>query len=175
MQGAEEAARSMNLTLNAFLLGSLAWLLYECSGQHRFAVSQTYSGRTMEELQVLGSFSTSLPLAFNFSVSSSLPVACHHVMLETQRLLASDMTLTYVLEELFTTVAWELNDVRPMARPPETKQQSTHFKLKFPLCFMVNQYVDGFTVSVRYHGACYDAAGVDSFVDKWMKTVGAGS
>ena len=51
MAAAQTSATQRGVTLNSFLLGTLAWVLHDVSEQRCFAISQTYLGRTMDELR----------------------------------------------------------------------------------------------------------------------------
>jgi hypothetical protein len=154
----------MGVTLNAFLLGTLAWLLHAASAQQCFAISQTYLGRTMEELHAVGSYSSTAPMVFDFSEEPSLDMVCRHIQQETQRILALDVI---VQSTQLPTVAYELNDIRPMDRPAEVKGQLSSFTL-VDLFFTVNQFSDGYAVAVLYDESKMDGAGVNGCVEEWM-------
>ena len=161
---AQASARRMGVTLNSFLLGTLAWLLHELSEQQCLAISQTYLGREMEQLQAVGSYSASVPMVFNFSDSPTLSMVCRHVQKETQRILAFDAIMQSVQS---VAVAYELNDVRPMERPTEYKQLPYPFLL-LDLFFTVNQFSDGFSVMALYDNGKCDAASVDDCAQRWI-------
>ena len=169
---AQQSAQSMGITLNAFLFGTLAWRLFECSGQHHFAVGQTYLGRRLDELHVVGSFSTGVPLVFDFSGKPSLRDTCEHVLRETQRAMGNEFL---VQRQLNLTVCYELNDVRPIPRPAEQRREKTSVLL-VGLFFLVNQHSNGFSAMVLYDVGKYDAEGVERLVEDWihMWKVGAG-
>ena len=64
-------------------------------------------------------------------------------------------------------VCYELNDVRPIPRTPEQRQQSTPVLLT-GLFFLVNQHPDGFSCMVSYDAGRFGADEVESFVEGWM-------
>ena len=72
MAAAQASASQRGVTLNSFLLGTLAWLLHDASEQRCFAISQTYLGRTMDELRAVGSYSVGVPMVFDFTEEASL-------------------------------------------------------------------------------------------------------
>ena len=65
MATAHAVATDMGITLNSFLLGTLAWVLHDAHDQRCFAISQTYLGRTAEELRAVGSYSVAAPMVLN--------------------------------------------------------------------------------------------------------------
>ena len=161
---AHAAATDMGVTLNSFLLGTLAWVLHDVHEQRRFAISQTYIGRTPEELRAVGSYSVSVPMVFDFSEEPSLQAVCRHVQRETPQILALDVI---VQSTQVPTVAYELNDARPIKRPAETKRRPTSIVL-YDLFFIVNQHSDGYAALVLYDEGKCDAAWVDGCVERWM-------
>ena len=164
MATAHAVATDMGITLNSFLLGTLAWVLHDVHEQRRFAISQTYLGRTAEELRAVGSYSVSVPMVFDFSGEPSLQAVCRHVQRETPRILALDVI---VQTTQIPTVAYELNDVRPIKRLAETKRRPTSIVLS-DLFFLVNQHSDGYNVMVLYDEGKCDVAWVDGQVERWM-------
>ena len=164
MAAAQASATQRGVTLNSFLLGTLAWVLHDALEQRCFAISQTYLGRTMDELRAVGSYSVSVPMVFDFAEEPSLDAVCRHVQGETQRVLALDVI---VQSTQMLTVAYELNDVRPIERPEEVKCQQLSFTL-VDVFFLVNQYSDGYTAMVLYDEGKCDAAWVDGRVERWM-------
>ena len=122
-----KAAVERGLTMNAFVLGTLAWLLHQYSGQDRFALLQTYLGREPDMLHAVGSFSTFAPVSFDLKTHSTLDAVCHFVLRETQEALANGPN-TLQLDRLTVNVGYELNDVRPVPRRPEG-QVSSSFKV----------------------------------------------
>jgi len=163
---AQQSAQRMGVTLNALFFATLAHCLHDCSGASRFSVSQTHYGRRFDEHQVVGSFSTSVPLEFDFSSEHSLRSTCRHVMSEVQRV----MVMEYVFGgSQLPTVAWELNDVRPLPRPREAKGVAAPVVLT-ELFFTVNEFADGFAVAVGYNAGSYDDEDVERFVEEWMGT-----
>lgn len=165
----QASATQMGITLNSLLLGTLAWVLHDVSEQQCFAISQTYLGRTVEELRAVGSYSVSVPMVFDFSAEPSLQAVCGRVQRQTQQVLARDVIVQSTQR---TTVAYELNDVRPIKRPVEAKHQLSAFvghTFNFvDLFFYVNQHSDGYVVSVLYDKGTFDAAWVDECVENWM-------
>lgn len=159
---AQESATRMCITLNALLLGSLAWLLHQCLSQRHVAIWQTYLGRSANEMQLVGSYSISTLMVFPEDLN--LEATCRHVQAETQRLLALDgiMQSTQV-----PTVAYELNDLRPMEQPSEAYRQPQAVLL-LDLFFFVNQYTDGYSVVVAYDENKHDHLGVDALVKHWI-------
>ena len=165
MVAAQASATQLGVTLNSFLLGTLAWMLHEASEQQCFVISQTYLGRTMDELHAVGSYSVPVPMVFDFGEEPSLDSVCRHVQGETQRILALDMIMP---SSQIPTVAYELNDVRPIERPAEAKRRPSSIVL-VDLFFLVNQYSDGYIAMVLYDEGKCDAAWVDSRVERWME------
>jgi len=165
ISAAQQSARRMGITLNAFLFGTLAWRIFECSGQHHFAVGQTFLGRRLDELQAVGSFSTILPFVFDFAGDPSLRDTCQQVHCDTQRVMSNEFL---VQREPIPTVCYELNDLRPLPWPAEERQaeSSTHLA---DLFFLVNQYAQGFAVVASYDAGKYDADCVESLVLDWVK------
>jgi hypothetical protein len=153
----------MGVTLNAFCFGTLAQLLFKCSGQYLFAVRQTYQGRHFEDLQVVGSFSTVVPLHFDFSDDPSLLDICRHVLSETQHNLGKE----HICEgEQPPAVAYEFTDLRPMRRPAELRSEVSPFPVG--LFFFVCQFADGFSAMVMYDAGKYDDVAIESFVEMWV-------
>jgi hypothetical protein len=164
MATAHAVAIDMGITLNSFLLGTLAWVLHDVHEQRRFAISQTYLGRTAEELRAVGSYSVVAPMVFDFSEGPSLQAVCRHVQRETLQILALDVI---VQSTQIPTVAYELNDLRPMKRLAEIKRRPTSIVL-FDLFFIVNQHLDGYAATVLYDEGKRDAPWVDGCVERWM-------
>ena len=163
VSAAEQAAQKMGVTLNAFVFGTLAQLLSKCSGQYLFAVGQTYQGRHFEDLQVVGSFSTIVPLHFDFSDDPSLLDICRHVLSETQHNLGKE----HICEgEQPPAVAYEFTDLRPMRRPAEHRSEVSPFPVG--LFFFVCQFADGFSAMVMYDAGKYDDVAIESFVEMWV-------
>jgi 3-oxoacyl-(acyl-carrier-protein) synthase/acyl carrier protein len=164
MLDVETEAQRQGLTLNALLLGSLAWRMHECSGQQQFAIGQTYLARGMHELQTVGSFSTCTPLLFDFTTSVSLRATCEHVLRETQRVMSQD-TIIQGTQDIM--VLWELNDLRPIPRPT-SQTRRVHIPLKIvDLFVVVNQYIDGFEAVVTYQAGRFDDDALEDFVSAW--------
>jgi len=163
--GARATASRMGVTLNALFLGELAIALFERCGQQRFAIAQTYLGRRADELGAVGSFSTTRPLVFDWTGTPSERAVCQQVMKETQRVMALD-----AIEQSTqpVTIGWELNDVRPMTRPAEVRQEAVPFVMaSVQIYFMVNQYADGYDVHVVFGEGRFDSRLLHAFVDVW--------
>ena len=165
VSAAQASATQMGVTLNSFLLATLAWVLHDVSEQPCFAISQTYLGRTMEELRAVGSYSVTVPMVFDFSEPITLDRVCRHAQGEMLRSLALDVI---VQSTQLTTVAYELNDVRPIERPVEAKRRPSSFAL-VDLFFLVNQYSDGYGMMVLYDEGKFDAEWVNERVEQWMQ------
>ena len=163
---AQAAASRMGVSLNAFFFGTLAHQLHEYAGQARFAVLQSFYGRSLEELHAVCSFSSFHPMLFDLSDAPGLASLCKHVMRETQRVMALEVILP---SRQPCTLAWELNDLRPLKRSPEEKRRALPYVL-VDLFFMVNQYTDGFDVYVAYNAGKYEAAPLEAFIERWMAT-----
>ena len=161
---AQSSARRLSVTLNAFLLGTLAWTLRSVSGQQHFPIWQTYLGRGMEELHTVGSFSTTVPMTFDICDGVGLDAVCHHVQAETQRMLAREV---FVQTAQRATVAYELNDLRPLPRPVEQKQKAIKISL-VDLFFIVNQFADGYDAVLLYDASKYDVSGAEVCMKSWM-------
>ena len=157
-------AASIGVTLNALFLAKLALMIHKVSMQQQFTISQTYLGRRMDEMLAVGSYSVGVPLEFNFSDKPDLRAVCHHVHRETQRMLAIDALVQSAQPVM---VAYELNEARPLHRPPETRQLPSSFAVA-DLFFTINQYSDGFTAMVLYDQGKYDAMGIDACVAQWI-------
>ena len=65
------------------------------------------------------------------------------------------------------TLAYELNDARPLRIPTEAAQFSVTGAL-VPLFLIVNQYEDGFAIDVLYDVGRFQRAGVEAFVADWL-------
>ena len=104
-------------------------------------------------------------MVFDLADRPSLGMVCRRVQRETQRVLALDVI---VQSTQIPTVAYELNDVRPIKRLAETKRRPTSIVL-FDLFFIVNQYSDGYATTVLYDEGKCDAAWVDGCVERWME------
>jgi len=164
MAAAQASATQRGVTLNSFLLGTLAWVLHDALEQRCFAISQTYLGRTMDELRAVGSYSVTQPMVFDFAEEPSLDAECRLVQGETQRILALDVI---VQSTQMPTAGYELNDLRPIERPAEvTCQPSTITPVDV---FVVNQHSDGYTAMVFYEDGKCDAAWGDGRVEQWMR------
>jgi len=146
IEAAKASARGMGVTLNSFLLGTLAVLLHRRSKQERFGIGQTYLGRQRNEMQAVGSFSTNTPMAFDFSSCATLLDVCQHITAETHRVMALDVI---VPPDQIAEVCWELNDVRPIPLPDEYKRVACGFS-HCSMMFMVNQCADGFQFLIGY-------------------------
>ena len=161
-------ANSNGITLNAILLGWLATHLSVVSGQRKFAISQTYLGREPDQLQAIGSFSVSVPLEFDFaqklSVSSPL-VTSQHVFKETMENMASPERL-FAGSSLISNIGYELNDVRPKARPQVPPLQGV---ILCDMFFLMNQYTDGFVANVAYSTGKFSREDVEALLDGWLK------
>jgi len=155
-------AASMSVTLNAFMLGTLASCLHKNSQQCQFAISQTYLGRGVDELHVIGSFSFGHPVVFDFSETPSLEAVCKHIMIETQHALAVGFS-----GEPVTTVAYEFTDVRPIPRPAEAQRMPVSTVVA-DLMFMVNQFADGFNVTVAYDASKFVEEDLEMFIQQWQ-------
>lgn len=168
VSGLRRLAAKHKLTLNAIFLGSLAALLHEVSGQSEFAIMQTYLGRGLGQLGVVGSYSTLAPMAFSFEDEPGLLTLCHRVLAETRRMLAIEPLLQ---SGQTTTVAWELNDVRPVPRPVLLNiegRAASNFKT-CDLFFMVNEYADGLDAVLLFDSAVYEHSAAEKIVSAWMQ------
>jgi len=162
---AEALASRQGLTLNALLMGSLAFLLHELSGRGEFAIMQNYLGRGLDQLHTVGSFSTGVPVLFSFATTgASLRSTCKHVLSET---LAQMNRGDVVGVGQVPSMAYELNDARPIPRPAETTRPGG-VKLT-DIFFYVNQFSDGYAVMISYDRGMYDVSSMDSLVTKWME------
>ena len=158
---AQSSARRLSVTLNAFLLGTLAWTLRSVSGQQHFAIWQTYLGRGMEELHTVGSFSTTVPMTFDI---------CDGVGLDAVRAITYKQRRArkvFVQTAQRATVAYELNDLRPLPRPVEQKQKAIKVSL-VDLFFIVNQFADGYDAVLLYDASKYDVSGAEVCMKSWM-------
>jgi len=68
-------------------------------------------------------------------------------------------------------VAYELNDVRPLKRPPETRQLAHPFQTD--VFFAVSRFVDGYTIAVVFDEHKYDAHALEAFVQSWIVKAGS--
>ena len=175
MARATELATSRGLTLNALLLGSLASLLHKHSQSSRFAIQHTYLGRRADQLEAVGSFSTWVPMVFSFEGDPSLLHTCRHALRETLAVLKSVAVVGGAAAGTeVPSFAYELNDMRPMPRPasmPEladVEGRSGGVKLS-DVFFIVNQYVDGYSVLVPYDAGMYERDAIEALVMEWMQ------
>jgi acyl transferase domain-containing protein len=159
-------AAAAGLTLNSVLLASLAELVHMQSGAARFAVSQTYLGRRLDQLREVGTFSCAAPMAFDFGAAPSLRETCRHVLAETQ----SMMQRKVIVARQDLTVRYELNDLRPKPMPTAVggRLEGSSFVVPGALILLVNEYADGFVINTFCDLGVYDAAGVEAFVAKWV-------
>jgi len=189
VKSAEQSASALEVTLNAYLICTLAVRLHKhledrvqsteyrvqnrgLSPKHsapsHIAISQTYLGRGREELRFVGSYSVGVPMVFDFTAGPNLKTLCRHALGETQRILALD---TIVQSTQPVAVAYELNDVRPLKRPPETRQLAHPFQTD--VFFAVSRFVDGYTIAVVFDEHKYDAHALEAFVQSWIVKAGS--
>jgi hypothetical protein len=164
---ARRCAQKMGVTLNAFVVGTLATCLFQASKQQHFAVGQTSLGRRPEELHVVGCYTTIVPLVFDFSRDPSQQDTCEHVQRETQRVLYDDCTVHNDPQARNLTSCYELTDMRPIPRPAEQKRQPTP-NLLAGLFFAVGQHPEGWAAMVVYDAAKYDADYLERLMDTWI-------
>uniref|UniRef100_A0A7S4NGH8 Condensation domain-containing protein n=2 Tax=Prymnesium polylepis TaxID=72548 RepID=A0A7S4NGH8_9EUKA len=163
---ATRIATSRGLTLNALLLGTLAAATYKHSQQPDFTIGQTYLGRGLDQLQLVGSFSAARPMWFSFGAQWSLHRVCQHVLTETMRSMRLRGNVTCGMPR--PSLAYELNDVRPIPRPAEIDAPiAAQVKLS-DIFVTVNQYDDGYLVVAAYDKAKHDGLGVKAFLADWM-------
>ena len=137
-----ENATSHGLTLNALLLGSLAWLMHQHSQQSEFAIAQTYVGRRLDQLEAVGSYSTCLPMAFSFERDTSLQETCARVLRETLAVLKNGVAAGGSMAP--PSFAYELNDVRPIPQPtPQQLDESTGVALVKDIFFSAQSALPG--------------------------------
>ena len=123
--------------------------------------------RRPEMLHTVGSFSHSVPMLFDFSARPSLRATCRFVLRETARMLACDVLPRTTA---VPTVAWELNDIRPVPRPTLLNVEGRASNVKsFDLFFMVNEYADGFDAVLLYDSDIYDRGAAEELVSAWME------
>ena len=111
----------------------------------------------------MGSFSVGVLMVFDFTAGPNLQTLCRHALGETQRILALE---TIVQSTQPVAVAYELNDVRPLKRPPETQQQAHPFQMD--VFFTANRFADGYTIAVVFDEHKYDTHALEAFVQSWM-------
>jgi len=161
---AKAIAATSGLTLNALLLGTLGFLLHRQSGRTHFAISHTYIGRRLDEMHTVGSFSRCAPLHFAFDEDMTMWQVCQAVLKDTMEQMALGNAFEWGHP---VNVAYELNDLRPLARPPEGRGQTSYVKL-LDMFFTVNRYDGGYDITVVYDARTHDAGGVDLLVAEWM-------
>ena len=151
-------------------MGTLVYLLHQHSAQAQFAVAQTYMGRRLDQLHAVGSFSVQAPMHFSFGAEASLYSTCQHVLKETLQLMRDEVVLP-VSRTHRPAVAYELNDLRPMSRPPgeATRLLTGMAQPLAELFFLVNQYSDGYSVQVLCEPGKYDGKSIESLVVEWME------
>jgi hypothetical protein len=166
---ATDSAARNRVPLNALLLGTLATLLHARSGQDTFAVSQTYLGRRLDQLQAVGSFSTGVPMVFNFADEPSLLQTCQHVMEETVAVLKAGMSASGICyEQDAVGVCYELNDARSIPRVRSTTARHPVKVKLVDLFFIVNEHSDGYVVLVWYDAGVYTSECVLELMAEWM-------
>ena len=89
------------------------------------------------------------------------------MLAESQRILAVDPLLQSTQS---TTVAWELNDIRPVPRPTLLNVEGRASNVKsFDLFFMVNEYADGLDAVLLFDSSVYERRAADKMVSAWMQ------
>ena len=163
-----QIAASSGMTLNAILLGTLATRLRARSGQDHFSIGQTYLGRRPEQLQAVGSYSTGADMEFTFDSSSSLLTTCKHAFEETMSTMAMPERL--IEATALSNVLYELNDVRPMPRPPLNQGVLMPFVMS-DLFFIVTEFTDDFVACVVYDVSKFARAGALELLLDWLEVL----
>jgi hypothetical protein len=165
-----QIAVSSGVTLNSILLGMLATHLRACSGQDKFAINQTYHGRRLDQLQMVGSYSGPVAIQFTFDDHSLLLSACQHAFTETMKsMAASDRAVASSM--LMSNVSYELNDLRPITCPSLTndKEQVDKGYVLCDLFFIVNEYVDGVAAMVLYDVSKFEHPDTKYLLEGWLQ------
>merc|ERR1712113_883959 len=113
-------------------------------------------------------------MMFSFQAAQSLLSTCQYVMMQTQRTLTNDMPVadSQLAPGDGCTVAWELNDLRPIPRPDvnngqEQEQQEEVTVKLVDVFFTVNKYADGHDIVVMFDAAVCHQDGIEELVRSW--------
>jgi hypothetical protein len=172
----ESVAAENNLTTNALVLGKLATLIYQESGQPEFAVRQTFLGRSHNQLETVGSFSTQAPIFFSFMDAPDLKATCSHVLQQTQQIMSlEDMIIPSAANDLCTercNICYENNDMTQVSLAEIGLQTpGTATELPFCICdlfFMITRCSDRVAITAIYRLGIYEETQLREFLSQWI-------
>jgi len=164
----ERNAAVYSLTLNSIFLGTLASHVHVKSGMGHFTIAQVYLARGLDETHAVGSYSTIGLLGFTFGEQSTLLSTCQHVLAETVRHIRALSQDLLGPPTGIPLMSYELNDCRPMTRPPKTTLPPEN--LAVDLTIMINRFSDGYQMLIVYNATRFEHKWLEEFVQEWMVT-----
>ena len=160
------AASSCGVTFNSVALATLGALLHKHSGKMELALMQTYLGRSSEHIDMVGSFSVSLPMVLSFAGNPPIGLICREVFNKTVDIMGS-MCRQSTHPDSACSICYEYN---VLTFPFTEHMLPTNFPRMCDIFFTINHYSDSMHIMVLYDSGMYSEAGIAMLVSVWVES-----